>query len=133
MERRFVPLLALFSVMLVAGWATAVQADQQAPAVPPPELAFIYHDDWWSAGSFSADAASHRTVAGDFDGDGRDDIAMLHRTNSTTVRFYVLLGADDHFSFQGVWLEISGFLNADMMTGRVVEACTIGGIWVVRR
>lgn len=111
-------------LILLAGAALARGVAMGATATgvssPPPELQFIYHGEWWMADSFSAEAASYRTVAGDFDGDGLGDVAMLHRTNSTTMRFYVLRGAGDHFVPAQIWLVVSGFLNADMVTGRVV-------------
>lgn len=50
---------------------------------------------------------TYRTVSGDFNGDGLDDIALIHRTNTTTARFYVILGAGDHFEQQAIWLALN--------------------------
>lgn len=113
-------LLFLAAVMWLSGRAASGQVAVSAPGGPPPEPAFIYHDNRWSHNAFSADAATYRTVAGDFDGDGQDDIAMLYRSDADTVNFYVILSAGDHFNWSGSWAQFGGFLNADMMTGRVV-------------
>jgi hypothetical protein len=112
--------IIVWLILISTGDPQTTLADSQAVSTSPPDLEFIYHDEWWSANSFSTEAAKYRTVAGDFNGDGQGDIAMLHRRSSTIVRFYVMLGAGDHFDWQGIWLEISDTLNADMVTGRVV-------------
>ena len=73
-EARLCTLLILPFVLAGVGLARSgligVAAAEPEAATAPPDLAFFFHADWWSADSFSAEAATDRTVAGDFDGDG---------------------------------------------------------------
>ncbi|WP_437502237.1 FG-GAP-like repeat-containing protein [Sorangium sp. So ce1099] len=87
---------------------------------------FQYQGDlgWWdSGGGYSADAVTGRMVSGDYNGDGRDDIAMLYKYTSSSGRVHVLLSTGASFQYQGDlgWWDSGGGYSADAVTGRMVS------------
>ncbi|NTX58274.1 VCBS repeat-containing protein [Myxococcus sp. CA039A] len=87
---------------------------------------FQYQGDlgWWgSAGGYSPDAVTGRMVSGDFNGDGRDDIALLYRYGAASSRAHVLLSKGASFQYQGDlgWWGSDGGYSADAVTGRMVS------------
>ncbi|HEX5748640.1 MAG TPA: hypothetical protein VFZ09_20540 [Archangium sp.] len=79
---------------------------------------------WWdSGGGYSADAFTGRMVSGDYDGDGRDDIALFYKYASNWGRFHVLLSTGSSFQYQGDlgWWDSGGGYSADAFTGRMVS------------
>ncbi|WP_375765745.1 FG-GAP-like repeat-containing protein [Archangium gephyra] len=87
---------------------------------------FQYQGDlgWWdSGGGYSADAFTGRMVSGDYDGDGRDDIALFYKYASNWGRVHVLLSTGSSFQYQGDlgWWDSGGGYSADAFTGRMVS------------
>ncbi len=77
--------------------------------------AFAYQGDagWWRTdGGYSLARVGDRMVAGDFDGDGRDDIAVFYDYGSNKARIHVLLSTGKAFTYQGDagwWRTDSGY------------------------
>ncbi|WP_163865467.1 FG-GAP repeat domain-containing protein [Myxococcus eversor] len=87
---------------------------------------FQYQGDfgWWgSNGGYSADAVTGRMVSGDFNGDGRDDIAQLYKYGAFSSRVHVLLSTGTSFQYQGDfgWWGSNGGYSPDAVTGRMVS------------
>ncbi|MFL0250155.1 FG-GAP repeat domain-containing protein [Clostridium neuense] len=79
--------------------------------------------DWTSgSGSFDSNKITGRVVAGDFNGDGYDDIAAFYDYGNGTTRMFVWLSNGSSFthvdSFD--WISGSGSFDANKITGRVV-------------
>jgi hypothetical protein len=85
---------------------------------------FQYQGDlgWWNSGSYSADAFTGRMVSGDYNGDGRDDIALLYKYGTSESHMHVLLSTGASFQYQGDlgWWNSGGY-SADAVTGRMVS------------
>lgn len=61
---------------------------------------------WYTSGTFTLSLVGGRMVAGDFDGDGTDDIAMFKR-NGGGALLYVWTGEGTRFASAGVWWEVA--------------------------
>lgn len=68
-------------------------------------------------GSFNANNVNGRLVSGDFNGDGKDDIANMYNYGNTEVRCFVYLSNGTTFTHNPVWLYGDSF-NAERVTGR---------------
>ena len=83
---------------------------------------FEYQGDngWWQAADFCASTLTGRVVCGDFNGDGRNDIAAIY-DGGTLSRIYVWLSTGSGFNYQGGsgWWQATDFY-ASTLTGRVV-------------
>ena len=71
-------------------------------------------------GAFDVNRITKRTVSGDFNGDGIDDVAGIYYYGNGETRIFTWLSNGKDFSLNwNYWYTKSGF-NADKMTGRVV-------------
>ena len=74
----------------------------------------VYEDN-----QFFAHAITGRVVAGDFNGDGYDDIAVMYCYGNMTIRIHIWHGTSTGFQFRwGVSTDTE--FNAAMVTGRMV-------------
>lgn len=81
------------------------------------------YEGWWRMDtSFYTSSVDDRMVAGDFNGDGRDDIAVLYDRISydNTSRFYVFLSTGTGFTMH-TWWSGTGY-NPAQVGGRLVAA-----------
>ena len=76
---------------------------------------------WWTSTQYAPASATGRVVAGDFDNDGRDDIAVLYSYGLTSSTWHVWLSTGDSFDYQSNlgWWSSAGYAPASA-TGRVV-------------
>ncbi len=80
---------------------------------------FVYQGDsgWWARGSYLMSSVLGRMVAGDFDGNGRDDIATLYDYTAGMARIHVFLSTGSSFTYQGNngwWRTESGYSLASV-------------------
>ena len=73
-------------------------------------------------GSYNADRVTGRFVAGDFNGDGKDDLAAMYKYNDDTMKLQVWPSTGSSFNGFYSWKEsmTPGSYNADRVTGRFV-------------
>ena len=77
---------------------------------------------WWNVSGYNAQEALGRVVAGDWDGDGDDDLSLIYRYPGNLTRAHVLLATRYlEFIYQGNsgWWSNSSF-NAVLVSGRTV-------------
>ncbi len=74
---------------------------------------------WWSSMNYDADFVTNRMVAGDFNGDGLDDIAAVYDDGSSGLncKIHVFESTGGGFNQNSWWF---GALQGDKMSGRVV-------------
>ena len=72
----------------------------------------------WSAGGFNAGSVTGRFAAGDFNGDGKDDVAMMYDYGSNRATIYALISQGSSFSNQAWYSWSAGTFNANAVTGR---------------
>lgn len=79
-------------------------------------------DGWWNAGGYDPNMITNRVVAGDFNGDGKDDIAAFYDYGNVETRVHVWLSTGKSFTYQGEngWWNATGY-NANRITGKVVS------------
>jgi hypothetical protein len=77
---------------------------------------------WWSSSEYAAYQATDRIVAGDFDGDGQDDVAAMYTYGVVEQHWHVWLSTGDSFDYQGNdgWWSYGAYGSADITRGRVV-------------
>ncbi len=83
---------------------------------------FVYAGIWWSVSSGYALAnVGDRMVAGDFNGDGKDDIATAYQYADGTFRYHVWLSTGSSLTYQGAsgWYH-SGSFNLGHVGARLV-------------
>lgn len=69
---------------------------------------------WYTSGSFSLSRVDGRMVAGDFDRDGRDDVAMFYGTGSSAT-LHAWIAGDGTFTHQASpWTVASGYTLANV-------------------
>jgi hypothetical protein len=76
-------------------------------------LSYTGGQGWWSASSgYGLSAVADRTVSGDFNGDGRAEVASFYDYGSGAARLHVWLSTGTGFSYtggQGWWATASGY------------------------
>lgn len=82
---------------------------------------FTYSQAFWSQSqsNFNLDAIKGRIVAGDFNGDGKTDIAAMYYYGSGFSRILLWYGGESSFSYYGAAWESSGF-NATAVSDKIV-------------
>ena len=73
---------------------------------------------WWTSTSFTASNIDGKVVAGDFNHDGKDDIAAVYKVSSNWTKIFVWLSTGNGFQSQ-LWWNVSGY-NSDKIIDRVV-------------
>ncbi len=92
---------------------------------PYNQSGFTYQGNsgWWSVGSgnYSAPNVARRFVSGDFNGDGKDDIASIYNYGSGTGAIHVWLSTGTSFWYQGNngWRTLSQY-DVTKLNGRVI-------------
>lgn len=84
-----------------------------------------YSESIWyesSIGGYNASRVAERMVAGDFNGDGRDDIACMYDCLNGTMQLHVFKSAATKFDGYSAWRSImtAGYYDANKVTGRMV-------------
>ncbi|MGA4722206.1 glycoside hydrolase family protein [Fictibacillus nanhaiensis] len=77
-------------------------------------------DGWWNTTGYNANMLTDRVVSGDFNKDGKADIAAFYNYNDSETRIHVWNSTGASFSYQGPngWWSTTGY-NANKITGRV--------------
>ncbi|MDR0883636.1 MAG: Ig-like domain-containing protein [Oscillospiraceae bacterium] len=76
----------------------------------------------WTPGNYDAKRVADRVVAGDFNGDGKDDIASIYYYDwdgLNEIRTHVLLSTGTGFSSEKTWVTNTQY-NGNLIYGRVV-------------
>ena len=75
----------------------------------------------WSAGNYNAiDCIKSRFVAGDFNGDGKCDVASMYQYSSGQVNWFVQTSTGNAFNGNSTWrMWSAGNYNADKVNGRI--------------
>jgi hypothetical protein len=73
----------------------------------------------WSSGAGNCDAAKCKIVSGDYDGDGKSDIAVLYDYGTGMTRAWILKSSGTTFSASLAWA--SGIGNCDLNKSKVVS------------
>ena len=78
---------------------------------------------WTEEKSFYTANVDDRVTAGDFNGDGKDDIALLYDNKNAKARIHVLLSNGSGFNSRSSWFVQSteGTYDANRTTGRVTS------------
>ncbi len=78
---------------------------------------------WTEETAFYTANVDDRVTAGDFNGDGKDDIALLYDNKNGKARIHVLLSNGDGFNSRSSWFvqSVEGMYNANRTTGRVTS------------
>ena len=78
---------------------------------------------WTEETAFYTANVDDRVTAGDFNGDGKDDIALLYDNKNGKARIHVLLSNGDGFNPRSSWFvqSVEGMYNANRTTGRVTS------------
>ena len=58
---------------------------------------------WWDSGPGNWDWVGSKLAAGDFNGDNKDDLAVLYGYSGAQTRLWMFLGADNKFNRPGKW------------------------------
>ena len=75
---------------------------------------------WWEEthiGYYHANQVSGRFVAGDFNGDGKDDICAIYDYDSTSIKFHIWTPKTNANGFNNVWWNEIKNYNAKRTTG----------------
>ncbi|MDR1563427.1 MAG: cell wall-binding repeat-containing protein [Oscillospiraceae bacterium] len=79
--------------------------------------------DWNTKTQYDAKMITGRVVAGDFNGDGKDDIAAMYDYGKSTAKMHVFISSGSSFAwYEGVWWEEvhEGWYAATNVTDRMV-------------
>ena len=92
---------------------------------PSTGSSFAHHavwGDYMNQGDYRASLVSGRMVAGDFNNDGKDDVATLYGYTNNTMQIHVFQSAGSSFNKWKPWLSYSspGDFNTDRVYGRTV-------------
>lgn len=82
-----------------------------------------YAFTWWSSssGAYDASKVTGRLVSGDFNNDGKDDIASMYDYGSNNSRIHVWLSTGNAFNSPSTnWISNPNSYNANSITGRLV-------------
>ncbi|KHD37246.1 integrin [Clostridium acetobutylicum] len=76
---------------------------------------------WWNSTGYDSNRVKGRVVAGDFNGDGKTDIAAMYDYGGSESRIHVFLSTGDSFNYTGAngWWSTTGY-DANKVTGRLV-------------
>lgn len=83
-------------------------------------LAYQGDAGWYTSGSFTLSRVGGRMVAGDFDGDGTDDVAMFYRNGGSNAILHVWTGEGTRFAYRGVWWEVASGYELNNVGDRFV-------------
>jgi len=72
--------------------------------------------NWSESTQFNADRVTGRMVAGDFNGDGKDDIAVMYNSGGEKNKVFIKTSMGDKFSPWETWMDQSAF-DANSVTG----------------
>ena len=77
---------------------------------------------WWNSTSYQCDLITDRVVAGDFNGDGKDDVAAFYRNGTSDTDLHVFLSSGTSFTLQSspLWWYSLGY-QSDLVSGRVLS------------
>ena len=78
--------------------------------------------DYSTPMAYNANLVTGRVVAGDFNGDGKDDIAVMHDFLNQNMKIFVWTSLGGSFSNYTTWNDLStpGWYNANLATDRMV-------------
>ncbi|MCW6070180.1 FG-GAP-like repeat-containing protein [Clostridium sporogenes] len=82
---------------------------------------YQYSQGWWNSNGYNSDQISNKVVAGDFNGDGKDDIAAFYKADAYDTRLHTWMSTGSSFQYkdsQG-WWNSKGY-NSDQISNRVV-------------
>lgn len=80
---------------------------------------FLTWSNWLSCSEYKATAVTDRFVAGDFNGDGMDDIAAMYKYSDTYACIHVFLSSGNAFSIANAqWLALPEY-DARKVSGRM--------------
>ncbi len=89
---------------------------------------FVYHGNsgWWqeTTGGYDINKIEGRVVSGDYNGDGKDDIASFYDNGNGDMDLHVWLSEGNKFKYQwsaGWWLDRQGSYDVNKITDRVVS------------
>ncbi|MCR3758752.1 FG-GAP repeat protein [Clostridium felsineum] len=76
---------------------------------------------WWNTTGYDSNKIKGRVVAGDFNGDGKTDIAAMYDYGNSESRIHVFTSTGDSFTYAGAngWWNTTGY-DANKVTGRLV-------------
>lgn len=76
---------------------------------------------WSTETEFNTAKVADRVVAGDFNGDGKDDLALMYDNSNAKMRIHVLTSTGSGFNSRSSWYVQAneGMYNANRTTGRV--------------
>lgn len=78
----------------------------------------------WETTSFAGNRIKGKTVAGDFNGDGKDDVAMFYDYGNDTTRIWSLSNNNGAYSSSEAWY--SNSFNGALINGKVVATKSSG-------
>jgi len=81
----------------------AAQRDVKAFVFPSDGTKFIGANEWWHAGPGNWDWAGSKLTSGDFNGDNRDDLAILYGYAGARSRLWMFLGSNNRFNIPTPW------------------------------
>lgn len=83
---------------------------------------FTYNYGWWSSTGYTASKVTGRMVAGDFNGDGKDDVATMYDYGNEESRIHVFKSTGSSYNYDNAngWWGAKGY-NANKVTGRMVS------------
>lgn len=73
---------------------------------------------WKTVSQYNGSKIINRVVAGDFNGDGKDDVAMMYDYENNKPQTHVFLSTGTSFQDWRSWYTETGFFNPDLVTGR---------------
>ena len=84
---------------------------------------FSEKQTWYGADKktdYNANAVSGRVVSGDFNGDGKDDIAAMYRYGENAAQIHVWISTGTSFKDWSVWYSDMSTYSPDRVTNRMV-------------
>ncbi len=78
---------------------------------------------WWSSTSYTASKITGRVVSGDFNGDGKDDIAAFCENSTYSASLHVWLSTGSSFTYQG---STGWWTSNDYKAGKITDRVVCG-------